>query len=125
MYKLCFSILFIYFNHQISKIFIVIFPGSGALHKKVKEPGVALCTLCNSSMKYSSSGKKALLDHMKSDKHMKLQRIQKTNYSVSGNYRYFVLTGQPILVDHIFMQWVFNAPVVSPSIAFVLLVSLK
>ena len=50
--------------------------------KKTEEPGKAYCIWCNQDIKYRSTGKVALTDHVKTLAHQKIFEIRKTNYSL-------------------------------------------
>lgn len=45
--------------------------------KKLYLPGKVLCTLCTDVINYASNGKKALSQHVKKEKHLKIWRAQK------------------------------------------------
>jgi hypothetical protein len=53
--------------------------------EKCVETGVAFCRLCESKLKYSSSGKKSLMDHIKSKKHL-------DNFSVTISNQQIICT---------------------------------
>ena len=50
--------------------------------KKTEEPGKAYCIWCNQDIKYRSTAKVALTDHVKTLAHQKIFEIRKTNYSL-------------------------------------------
>lgn len=54
--------------------------------RKTKNDGLAWCCICNQSLKYGSSGKKALVKHVDSEQHIKAVNTVKTNYSITGTF---------------------------------------
>ena len=61
--------------------------------RKIDRPGEAFCEYCQVTIKYGSSGKKALQQHAeKFQKHAEIFRIKRTNYQLPGNdFEFFIL----------------------------------
>ncbi|KAH3781777.1 hypothetical protein DPMN_159681 [Dreissena polymorpha] len=51
---------------------------------KAKEDGTAWCSICRKTIKYGSSGKKALFKHVDSPPHQASKRSIQTNYNIGG-----------------------------------------
>lgn len=49
---------------------------------KIREPGKAVCDICNHHIIYGTSGKTALRKHMAHPKHLKAWRIQQQNMRI-------------------------------------------
>lgn len=49
---------------------------------KIREPGKAICNICNHPINYGTSGKIALRKHMMHPKHVKLWKIQQQNMHI-------------------------------------------
>jgi len=49
---------------------------------KIKQPGKAICNICNHVINYGTSGKIALRKHMMHPKHLKLWKIQQQNMQI-------------------------------------------
>lgn len=52
-------------------------------YSKVSLPGKVLCTVCNDTINYATSGKKALLNHVRLAKHVKAWKVQQQNMQIT------------------------------------------
>ena len=63
-------------------------------YRKIKEPGCACCMWCNRRITYGSSGRKAIMNHAKTDSHKSARTERKNNQTLPACFRFTGVAGR-------------------------------